>query len=81
MVASNSLEPAVAWPDYVVTPEALAFPSKEAEMDGFHWEEATPESFQADLDAMLASSEHISTREPPDPPTAPPAPLPDLEYG
>lgn len=70
-----------AWPDYFRPPEEQSFPAVGADMTEFEWEEATPESYQSDLDALLAASEHISVPEEPDPVSGPALPPPgDLEW-
>jgi len=86
-VAGGYLAPAKAWPEFFGTPDTGAFPSSGADMTDFEWETPTPQSFEADLDAVLAASERVVLSEPshPDsPPPATPLPSPDraaLEWG
>jgi hypothetical protein len=42
-----------------------AFPSTDADMSDFEWERPTPESFRADMDALLERNQHISVPEEP----------------
>lgn len=56
-----------AWPDFFRLRDEQAFPSAGADMTEFKWEEATPESYQKDMDALLESSEHITVLEEPVP--------------
>jgi hypothetical protein len=85
-VTSGLITAPVAWPDYFLTGlaegEEVAFPSTDADMSGFELEEATPESFAADIEALVAASQQVSVREEePDPfPHGLPYGLPDPEW-
>jgi hypothetical protein len=84
-VSSGVVTAVQAWPEYF--PEADqgdkgAFPSTDADMSGFRLEEATPESFAADMAALVAASQTVVIREPS--PLLPVAPehqyVPSLEW-
>lgn len=51
----------------------LAFPSTDADMTEFEWEQPTPEDFASDMDALLALNRNVALPEPPDPPASPSA--------
>ncbi len=51
--------------------DELAFPQTGADMSEFVWETPTPESYEADLQAMMAANEHITVPESPDLPVMP----------
>jgi len=78
-VASGTITAVQAWPEYF--PEAdegdrSAFPSTDADMSAFRLEEATPESFAADMAALVAASQTVVIHEP-----APRLPVtPEHEY-
>ena len=74
-MAAGAVRPEAAWPQWFTSPDDMAFPQKGADMSEFSWEHPTPESYQADLDAMLAGGQSVSVREPPAPDPAPPPPL------
>jgi hypothetical protein len=82
-VAIGRLDPAAAWPEFFASPDDSAVPAADADMTGFEWEHPTPESFENDLAAVMAASEHVSMRESPDPPQPserPPLTSADLEW-
>jgi hypothetical protein len=65
-VSSGVVSAVMAWPEFFDqgdegTPGA--FPSRDADMTEFELEEATPESFAADLDAILAANKRVTVRE------------------
>lgn len=80
-VSSGVISAIQAWPEYFDGPpdDGGAFPSKDADMAGFTLERATPESFAADMAALVRASEQITIREeePPPFPQFPPGDLPD----
>lgn len=82
-VSSGVVTAMQAWPEYFDIPaqDGSAFPSTDADMSGFELEEATPESFEADMEAMVRANEQITIREE-DPPPYPflPGGLPDAEW-
>lgn len=67
--------------DPEVDPEVAetAFPSTDADMSGFQWEQPTLASFKGDMDALLAANEHVSVTEVPEVQVAVP-PSQDLEW-
>lgn len=77
-VASGIITAVQAWPDFFGSPgegDQGAFPSTDADMSGFELERATPESFAADMDALVRASQQVTLRED-DPP-----PFPQLDAG
>ena len=78
-VASGAITAPQAWPEYFdgVADEGTpgAFPSTDADMEAFELEEATPESFARDLEAMVAAQSQVTVREDPVPE------FPGLPYG
>jgi hypothetical protein len=65
-VSSGIVSAIVAWPEFfddAAKRDSGAFPSKDADMTEFELEEATPESFAADLDALLAANRQVTVRE------------------
>ena len=60
-VAARELSPLQAWPEYFAPPqdEEEAVPSADADMSGWQWEEATQESAEADLAAILAANQTV----------------------
>jgi hypothetical protein len=65
-VSSGVVSAVVAWPEFfddATKRDSGAFPSKDADMTEFELEEATPESFMADLDAILAANKRVTVRE------------------
>jgi len=82
-VAARRLLPEIAWPEFFASQDDNAVPAADADMSGFEWEHPTPESFEKDLAAVMASSEHVGLREPPDmpqPSERPPLLPADLEW-
>lgn len=75
-VASGVITAVQAWPDFFSSVPGApgSFPSKDAGAPAFALEPATPESFAADMAALVASSSSVTLREPSVPP--PPAPAP-----
>lgn len=68
-VASGVVTPMQAWPEYFEDGEGDdgAFPSTGADMSGFQLEEASAQSFEADMAAMATASSRVTLREEPDP--------------
>ena len=65
-VASGVITAVQAWPDFFDVPDEGdpgAFPATDADMSGFELEPATPESFIADMEALVRSSQRVSLRE------------------
>ncbi len=64
-VSCGIMSAPTAWPEFFAgtggTPGA--FPAVGADMTEFELEEATPESFAADLDAILAANSRVTVRE------------------
>lgn len=83
-VSSRVISAVQAWPEYFDEPGADtgAFPSRDADMSGFELERATPESFAADMAALVRASEQVTIREdePPLFPQFPAGDLPDIEW-
>lgn len=80
-VSSGVISAVQAWPEYFEgSPgDGGAFPSKDADMSAFELERATPESFAADMQALVRASEQVTLREeePLPFPQFPPGDLPD----
>jgi hypothetical protein len=70
LVTSGLVSPVQAWPESFGDPDGDggAFPSRDADMTGFRLEEATPESFAADLAALVEASSKVVIREDAPPP-------------
>lgn len=65
-VSSGVITAMQAWPEYfdgLADEGDPAFPSTDADMSAFQLEEATPESFAADMQALLTASQQITIRE------------------
>lgn len=60
------LTPQQAWPEFFAPAEgdAAVFPSTDSDMSAFTLERATPESFAADMAALVAASSQVVIREP-----------------
>lgn len=70
-MSSRVINAVQAWPEFFGVPDAGdngAFPSKDADMTGFQLENATPESFAADMEALVAANERVVIREEVPPP-------------
>lgn len=80
-VSSGMVTPMQAWPDFFPDDEGDpgAFPSTGADMAGFELEEATPASFERDMEMIVAANQRITLREE-EPPPFPRLPLPDTEW-
>jgi hypothetical protein len=81
-VASGVVTAVDAWPEFFDGPDQGdpgAFPSTDADMSAFQIEEATPESFAADIEAMVRASQQVTVREE-EPPQFPQFGLPDAEW-
>jgi hypothetical protein len=81
-VSSGVITAMQAWPEYFGDGEGdQEFPSTGSDTSAFQLEEATPESFAADIEAMVAASQQVTIREedPPPFPLLPPG-LPDTEW-
>lgn len=81
-VASGAVNPAEAWPDYFTRGDSGAdpeFPST-SNMEAFQLEEATPDSFARDIEALVHASEQVTVREDSPPPSSPFGGLPDPEW-
>lgn len=76
-VSAGYLHPAEAFPEHFSDGDAgeAAFPAADADMTGFRLEDATPDSFERDLEMMAAAASRVSVREEPDPV------MPDLSRG
>jgi len=81
-VARGMITPAQAWPEFFAAEEGDgdAFPSAGSDMSGFVLEEATPESFAADMAALVEASKQVVIREPSPPPGEEHAYVPDMEW-
>lgn len=82
-VAAGTITAIQAWPEYFGDDQGDpgAFPSTDADMSGFQLEETTPQSFEEDMDALLAASERITIRDQPAPePPQLPGAAPDPEW-
>lgn len=69
-VASGVITAMQAWPEYFEGLEDTgdgSFPSTGSDMSAFQLEEASPESFAADLEAIVQASRQITVREDPAP--------------
>jgi hypothetical protein len=81
-VSSGVVTADLAWPEFFDGPDKGdpgAFPATDADMSAFELEEATPESFAADIEAMVRASQQITLREE-DPPPFPQPGLPHTEW-
>ena len=84
-VSSGVVTAVQAWPEFFDVPgdqgDSGAFPSTDADLSDFEVEHATPESFAADMEALVRASQHITIREEaaPEPPSLPGG-LPDTEW-
>ena len=77
-VSSGVITAVQAWPEYFEGMDGEgdpAFPSTDADMAGFQLEEATPETFARDIEAMVAAQSQVTVREEPEPD------FPGLPYG
>lgn len=79
-VSSGIVTAMQAWPEFFdAQPDSGAFPSAGSDMSGFTLEKASPESFAADMAALVRSSSQVTLREP-----GPDAPghqyVPDAEW-
>lgn len=82
-VSSGFVSAVVAWPEFfddATKRDSGAFPSKDADMTEFELEEATPESFMADLDAILAANKRVTVREADKPVFQPTGYVPHTEW-
>jgi hypothetical protein len=80
---SSGLMPAfVAWPEYFAKGDGTpgSFPSTGADMTEFELEEATPQSFMADMDAILAANQRVTVREAQEPVFQPSGYVPHTEW-
>jgi hypothetical protein len=83
-VASGVITALQAWPDFFG--KDPGDPGAGTDTPGFELERATPESFAADMAAMVRASSRVTLREPPEarPAVPPPGPqhayVPDLEW-
>lgn len=82
LVARGMITPRQAWPEFFPADEgdAGAFPSADADTSGFVLEEATPESFAADMAALVELNRQVVIREPALLPGGEPAYMPDIEW-
>jgi hypothetical protein len=81
-VAAGVVTAVDAWPEMFNLPDKGdpdAFPATDADMSAFRLEEATPESFEADIEAMVRASQQVTIREE-DPLPFPVTGLPDTEW-
>jgi len=84
-VSSGVITAMQAWPEYFEDFEDDgdgSFPATGSDMSAFQLEEATPESFAADLESIVRASRQITVREPPPPefPGLASGQLPDTEW-
>jgi hypothetical protein len=87
-VSSRLINPVQAWPEFFTDPgkgDETAFPSSGADITGFRLEEATPESYAADMAALVEANKRVVIREeapPPMPRVADPVHqyVPDAEW-
>lgn len=81
-VSAGIITPLQAWPDFFGEDEGTpgAFPSTDADMTGFVVEEATPASFEQDMDALIRASEQVTIREQPGPERPQFSAYPDPEW-
>lgn len=84
-VASGAITAMQAWPDFFDVPDEGdpgAFPATDADMSGFELEQATPESFAADMAALVRASQQVTLREDEEPqfPRLPEPALPHHEW-
>ena len=73
-VSGGAISPAVAWPEYFVQApgeDKGAFPATGSDMSEFELEPATPESFAADIEAIMAANLLVTLREGAPVPAAP----------
>jgi hypothetical protein len=66
LVSSGAASPVQAWPEFFSGPDQgdeTAFPSTGSDMTGFRLEEATPESYAADMAALVEASKTVVIRE------------------
>jgi hypothetical protein len=65
-VIRGLITPQRAWPEFFLPDEGddAVFPSTESDMSAFTLEKATPESFAADMAALVAASSQVVIREP-----------------
>jgi hypothetical protein len=68
-VSSGVISAVEAWPEYFSAPgdDPGVFPSTGSDMSAFQLERATPESFAADMEAIVAASRQVTVREEPAP--------------
>jgi hypothetical protein len=82
-VSSGVISALTAWPEFFATGAGGtpgAFPSTGSDMTDFELEEATPESFAADLDALLAANKQVTVREADAPVFRPAGYIPHTEW-
>jgi hypothetical protein len=82
-VSSGVISAVTAWPEFfddAARGDPGAFPSKDADMTEFELEEATPQSFIADMDALLAANRRITVREADKPVFQPAGYIPHTEW-
>lgn len=82
-VSSGIITVVMAWPEFfddAARRDSGAFPSKDADMTEFELEEATPESFMSDMDALLAANRRITVREADAPVFQPTGYIPHTEW-
>jgi hypothetical protein len=82
-VSSGVITAMTAWPEFFAQGgegSPGAFPAVDADMTEFELEEATPESFAADLDAILAANKRVTVRESEPPVFQPTGYVPHTEW-
>lgn len=80
-VASGVVTAPQAWPEFFPGgQDEGAFPSSGADTSGFVLEQATPESFAADIAALAESSRRVTVREPSGGPSPGHEYVPDAEW-
>ena len=87
-VAAGRVDPASAWPDLFGRPapgDDEAFPTKDADMSGFEWEDPGPERAAAELEEMMHGARVSLSGTGEDlvaaPPSLPPEPPAELRPG
>jgi len=81
-VAAGELHPLQAWPEYFsvsLDDDEAAVPGLGADMSAFEWENATQESAERDLEAVMAMNQVVSVGDQAAPPARPPL-TDDLEW-
>lgn len=79
-MAAGKLDPVKVWPEYFANPNSFT-PSTDSDLSEFTWEPPTPESYEQDLQAVMAASGQVTLKESPDEPMRPPrGPMTSSEF-